>query len=300
MTSLEQLAADPRVNGIVLPVETDPAVQDAYEDWDAQYCYVNAANDVAEAVRDLVQKYVNDPDNDIQYVVIAGVDSVIPFYRVQDEVAISNESDFFEGAETDANNPLYYALEGGVIDEGGVITRYGFISTDDIYTDDNPLGFKGHELFVPDRASGRLVETPDQIMSTIGNYLGNGSVVVNNSLVTGYDFLTDSGVKINSVLGDLGANSSSLLSQDWTAGDLASNWPNASSIPELVSVNAHFEQWLALPADPTASSENPLDLFYNTDILAGDVSNQVAYSMGCHAGLSVFDEFVDIPGNTDL
>ena len=108
----------------------------------------------------------------LQYVVIAGVDSVIPFYRVQDRVAISNESDYMVGAESDGNNPQYYALEGGfwtdplldengnpVLDENGdpvtITNHYGFISTDDIYTDDNPLGFQGHMLFVPDRASGR-------------------------------------------------------------------------------------------------------------------------------------------------
>ena len=193
---------------------------------------------------------MDDPDTDIQYVVIAGVDSVIPFYRVQDRVAISNESDYMVGAESDGNNPQYYALEGGfwtdtVTENGTTVTitnHYGFISTDDIYTDDNPLGFQGHELFVPDRASGRLVETPEEMMATIANFLQvnendetiGGSVVVNNTLVTAYDFLTDSGLKINDALGSLGVtNQSTLLTENWSAGQLASSWPNASTKPRL-------------------------------------------------------------------
>jgi hypothetical protein len=129
-------------------------------------------------------------------------------------------------------------------------------------------------------------------MATVDNYLGNGSVVVSNTLVTAYDFLSDSGNAINSTLSSQGVtNRDDLISDGWGASQLVSSWPGAADTPELVSVNAHFEHWLALPAvtDP---------LFYNTDILNGNVSNQIAYSMGCHAGLSVFDDFVALPGDT--
>jgi hypothetical protein len=300
MLKLNELADDPRVNGIVVPLDTDPTVDAEYDKWNDDFCYVFAANDVAEAISDLVQSYVNDPANDIQYVVIAGTDPVVPFFRSLDEVSISNESTYTTDALTNGDNPLYFALEGGnvteeVVNEDGSIStvkKGGYISTDDIYTDDDPLFFRSRQLFVPDRASGRLVETPGDMIATIDDFLGlNGGVVdVQSCLVTSYDFLLDSGIAINDTLAGFGKSCSTLNNDGWDESALKLAWPDAN--PDLVSVNAHFEHWNSIPAGYAWPDGN---LFYNTDLIDevnDTVTNQIAYSMGCHGGLNVFDDFV--------
>jgi hypothetical protein len=289
ISKLQQLAALDSVRGIVIPVDTDPstvlvplatrlgAVQGAYGAWNANYCNVQAANSVASAIRDLIQGYVDDSINDIQYVVIAGSDEIIPFYRVPDEVQIANERDFALFSATDASDsPLFWAM------------AQGYILTQDFYVDDDPALWRGRELYIPDRAIGRLVETPEEMITVINNYQNSsGTTNVSNCLATGYDFVTDATDAITSILQNFGTTVNSDLNDDWwTAADLVDAWSLASVKPDLVSVNGHFEHWNAVPA--TGSS-----LFTNADITGSDnISNTIAYSVGCHAGLNVPDSSV--------
>jgi hypothetical protein len=126
--------------------------------------------------------------------------------------------------------------------------------------------------------------------NVIQNYFAaNGITPVSNCLVTGYEFLTDSAQEIQNTLEGFGIPSSSIttLNDDfWNRDDLFSAWSAASPMPGLASVNAHFEHWAAIPAAGW-------ELFTNDDITgSNNFANQVAYSMGCHAGLNVPDSTV--------
>ncbi|NJN45032.1 MAG: hypothetical protein HC806_10145, partial [Anaerolineae bacterium] len=94
------------MRGIVVPLDGDANVNAAYTAWNADYCNVFTANDVAKSIRTLIQDYSNDPANDLQYLVMAGSDEVIPFLRVPDEVAISNERDYAAPSLTELESPL--------------------------------------------------------------------------------------------------------------------------------------------------------------------------------------------------
>ena len=88
---------------------------------------------------------------------------------------------------------------------------------------------------MPDLAVGRLVETPAEIIKTISTFISRDGVLDltlldkdegrHKVLVTGYDFLLDSGSVIRerwkSVLDDMGGDNSlapvdgKLISEDW-------------------------------------------------------------------------------------
>jgi hypothetical protein len=267
MSNLNAFASRSDIQGTVIAIDLDPAVAEAYDNWNADYCIIQQANDVAEAVKELISTYLTD---DVKYFVFVGSDEIIPFYRVPDEVKIANEQWFAEYSQTN-NSPTFWALASG------------HILTDDFYTDELPLLWKGRELFVPDRASGRLVETPGQINSTIDNYIATQNVDINKCLVTGYDFLTDSANAIDQTLRTFDLIPEPLINDTWDANDLIDRWtglPGDEAL-DLVSINAHFEHWRAGPASSTAGD------FVNADV--NNVEDQIAYSMGCHSGLNVPD-----------
>jgi hypothetical protein len=280
MSSLETLAEHLSVKGIVIPVESSAVVSDTYALWNADYCDERRSNGVAAAIRSLVASYLQQYPA-IQYIVIAGSDEIIPFYRVPDHTRISPESDFAIDSLTAFDNPTFRSL------------AHNFILTDDFYGDDNPLLWRGRRLFVPDRAIGRLVERPADIIAAVDNYLALETISLSRSLVTGYDFLIDSGEAISSVHGSFGLTPRTLIDDSWTVDDLKAEWTSANPRPDLVSVNAHFEHWRALPADGSQG------LFDNTYITStNNYTHQIAYSMGCHAGLSVPDRRVSYPPST--
>jgi hypothetical protein len=224
---------------------------------------------------------------EVKYLVSAGSDDIIPFYRVPDEVAIANERTY---APTDGspnpsltnpeNSPLFWAIANG------------FITTDDFYTDHDPLLWRGRELYIPNQAGGRLVESPSDMVGTINTFLLSPQKDINTCLVTGYDFLTDSANEIYSTLSNFGLAPMGLINEDWTRQSLISSWISSSAL-DLVSINAHFEHWAALPAAPFPATSAD-DLFYNTDL--ANVADQIAYSTGCHGGLNIPDYQVN-PGD---
>lgn len=80
MSRLDQLAADGRVNGIVISVETDTAVAAAFTAWEAQATSTELANAVTEAIRQLIlSQLVAHPNT--EYLVLVGDDRVIPYRR---------------------------------------------------------------------------------------------------------------------------------------------------------------------------------------------------------------------------
>ena len=89
---LNQVAADPRVGGKILPVDGDVNVRNAYSAWDANPCSVDRANDVVRAINTLVTTYRAKYPN-LKYVVLLGTDTALPMWRQQDLNAVSPEVD---------------------------------------------------------------------------------------------------------------------------------------------------------------------------------------------------------------
>ena len=165
------------VNGIIAPLD---GVN--YGDWDANRCDPLEANEVVNSIGSIVDNY-RDGNPSIEYVVIVGGDDQIPFARVQDHTQLSNEREYATSVSSD-NNELF----------GSLIT--GFLLTDDPYGDPNPTLIQNERLlYTSEVAIGRLVESPSDILTAIGNFTRfNGRLdpgTSSSSLSTGYDFIED-------------------------------------------------------------------------------------------------------------
>ena len=85
----------------------------------------------------------------MQNVVVIGTDDVLPMRRVQDATGIHDERDYAE--QVGGNDAI----------DDSFATQW-FLS-DDIYGDPDPIDWLGRQLFLPDAAVGRLVETSDDV-----------------------------------------------------------------------------------------------------------------------------------------
>ncbi len=273
MSRLRDFADHATVKGMILPVETDPTVAAAYDNWDEKTCNPEAANEVAGAIKELIGAFYDASTfSNLTYLVIAGSDEVLPFRRVLDIVYTSNEYNYRNSAHVQEDSAHFASLNSG------------YLWTDDFYVDFEPTNYMGRPLYVANYPIGRLVETPDEIIGQLAHYLASGGILTaTTSLVAGYDFLTDSSQIISDTFGAQGLANDSLINDGWNAVDLADNF--LATRHDLNSINAHFDHWRAVPPDTGAG------LFQSDQIDQPDVdlAGAVNFSMGCHAGLSICD-----------
>ncbi|MDW3213051.1 MAG: choice-of-anchor Q domain-containing protein [Ilumatobacteraceae bacterium] len=276
-------AASSGVVGAVLPVDDDSAVRAAYEARAADPCDPERSNDIVRAIGDVIDRYTAARPG-IEYIVIVGDDRQVPMANVVDDANFANERTFSQDFAADADNESNAALAAG---------RY---RTDDPYGSDAGIRIRDHELFVPDRAVGRLVETPSEIIGALENFVEFGgrldpTTESRNALQTGYEFLTD-GAELNaSNLADAGYTvDDSLIGPSWTDGDLADALDTSGGEHlDVIGIHAHFDENNALPAFDNFNPQGGDDGLFSTDELPVTVDRSVVYSMGCHSGYSVSD-----------
>ena len=268
--------------GVVAGVLT---VDGSYDAWDANRCSPDAANDVARQIGAAIDA-VQAANPTLQHLVLIGDDTALPFFRVSDGTATANESNYAEGFSD--NNRLV-----------GSLAR-GFIQTDDPYATARGISLSGRELFVPQLAMGRLVESKDDIVKALDTFTQyNGQLdpaTTSSALVTGYDFLTDGSNTVADELAADGFATNRLINETWNTTDLTNALVAAD--PDVASVNAHFDHNRALPADQNAAGTQG-DLFTTTDLPSDDsFANGLFFSMGCHGGLSVSDIELRLPAES--
>ena len=274
MAKLQEFAGHDTVNGLVLPVETDPTVATAYNDWDQNVCDPEAANEVAGAIKHLINTFFEDATfSNLTYVVIVGSDEVVPFRRILDVVYTSNERDYRNAAQVQPDSAHFASLDTGQM------------WTDDFYVDFEPTNYAARPLYVANHPIGRLVETPEEIIDQLDHYLASGGILnATTSLTMGYDFLKDSSQLIADTFAAQGLVNDSLINDTWTAQDLEDNFL-VTPPHSINSINAHFQHWRLEPADRAAG------LFESSEIDQPGVAltGTVNFSMGCHGGLNVCD-----------
>ncbi|MEP7202423.1 MAG: Ig-like domain-containing protein [Ilumatobacteraceae bacterium] len=294
---LDELAL--RTGGVVKDLSESPRISALNLQADFNKACPYAKNLVAEAIREVVNSY-RDPDGTLKYVVIAGGDDVIPFFRYADSAGIGPESDYIPPA-VDAS-PSQASL------------RRNYVLGQDAYGAASDLSLKGAVLPVPDVAVGRLVEEPAEIIGMIDAYLGlaNGALpTATSSLVTGYDFLTSAADSVQddfrAGLGTNGRADSLITNQGvptttttvglpsrdktWTAADLSTAL--LGSRHDLVFLAGHFSAFHTLAAD-YQTSLSTADLDAHPNLLA----NALVISAGCHAGFNLVDSD-GVPGLSD-
>lgn len=274
-TQLATIAARPEVGGAVIPVESDPQqpTDAAYAAWDADPCSASAANGVARAIRAVVGHVSANLDG-LRSVVLIGGDELLPQARVLDQTSVANESEeagalVFGDRDTAVSRSL----------------RDGYLLTDDLYGDFDPEATTSGQVYVPDVALGRLVETPAEIGAQLDQYAtANGALSVSTAHVAGYDFLTDAAERILGSLQTIpGVQATSRIDETWTAADAVAALNRAGG--GISSVNGHFDHYRGMPA--SAYSGLVPNLFSATQV--SPAASSLLFTAGCHAGLSVAD-----------
>lgn len=285
---LADFAARPEVAGVVVDMGGNQRVLDLNAQADANPACPYAKNLVAEAIKEVIDAYRGL--NPLEYIVLVGGDETIPFFRHPDTALLANEKNFVPPVRDSTASQASLKL--------------GYVLSQDAYASEVDFSLKGSAIPVPDLAIGRLVETAADAVTMLDAYLlgtNNGVVPAPSSaLVTGYDFLEDAALAVQSELeAGLGAGADALISpQDlspadpaaWTADDLRSLL--LGSRHDLVFLAGHFSASGALAAD------------YRTRMVAAeltaspvDLTNAVIFSAGCHAGYNIVDEH-GVPGVT--
>jgi Tol biopolymer transport system component len=260
-------------------LEDDPAVRAAYTALNQEPCSTARANAVVRAITDVVRTIRNARPS-LRNLVILGNDKALPFARLDDLTTIANEADY---APTFPRDDQLY----------GALYEHRVLS-DDPYATTDPIPYLQRQLFVPQLAVGRLVETPAQITGSLDRFLAFGGFLDPTSARTsGYDFLQDGATGVAAAFADIvGAQqpvtNPPLIGNLWTQTTLANS---LSTTTGLFGMNGHADHNRLQPA--TGS-----DLFTAAN-LPVSLDRAAVFSMGCHSGLSVSDAAVARPVDPD-
>ena len=300
LATLNAFADRPEVDGVVVDAATIPRLRALNDQADEDAGCPYAKNLVAQALRGIVNSY-RDQSGTLEYVVIAGDDDVVPFFRSADAAGLGPEQNYVPPVADPT--PSQAAL------------RRNQVLSQDAYGAATDVRLKGATVAVPDLAVGRLVETPQEIRGALERYqaLGGALPTPRSALVTGYDFLTDSAdavaASLRAGLGS-GAQTTELITDadvppttttaggapdrrhSWTAADLRARLLGGPH-RDLVYLAGHFSANSALAADYRTS-------LLTTEVAdsAADLTNTLVVSAGCHSGYNIVDAHA-VPGLTE-
>jgi hypothetical protein len=278
-TKLNELAAHDSIKGLIVQVENDAAVAAAYALWDDGPTSTARANVVTAAIKDVIDARWS-AHLDLEYLVIVGDDRVIPFRRVLDQGGGSfTERDYAELGCVSITSTVGAAL-------------YDNMSlTDDYYADDVPTvpsisGWDGHDLYIPDLGTGRLIETPSEIIDQIDAFLANDEVIASSAIVAGYHFMTDvAQAMCDELTHDNITTDCTLIGKHWRREDFIAQVLDTRH--DIVSHSGHAcHGGFGMPpayATPPSPGVDSSDVAGAT----ADHTRALFYSMGCHAGLNV-------------
>ena len=274
-SKLTALAARPEVAGVIVDVGSDPSVAFFNTQADANYDCPYAKNLVAGAIQGIVNR--SRVGNPLQYVVLIGDDSVIPFFRYPDEALLGPEQDYVPPVKD--------------LSSSQASLRLNFVLGQDAYGAQCTFSHKTTSLPLADLAVGRLVQSPAQVTGMVDAYLGTSAGVVSTptaALVTGYDFLADDAQAVqNEFAQGLGRSVDSLISLNnlapslcWTADNLRQAL--FAKRHDLIFLAGHFSASDALAADYSSH-------FLASELAASsiDFQNSILFSAGCHSGYNI-------------
>ncbi len=291
---LAKLMVNSKVNGFIVEVDSIPGVPSLYSLWDSDPTNQSKANDVANAIRDYVKNLINNTYTNVEYLVIVGDDRIIPFFRIQDNTPGSYSEDDYIG-EVDC-----YSTVGSAICQNYYLTdnNYGDLGhyENGIWQEYETTSAGVHYMALPDLAIGRLVEAPEEIATTIDDFITLDGQINLDSLTTadiftsGYDFLNDSAQSINDLY-DANYVVDNLIGNSWTADTLENE---LCLDPQTInSLNSHANHYSLICPDRWLQTSE-IDGDYPAQIFNGSVF----YNAGCHSGLNVpptFTDSFDIP-----
>ncbi len=302
LTTFVNSPANVGLHAVVLQVDGDAAVRAAKAAWDASPCSPALANDVVRKINAVVARFrAAAGAQGVQNIVIVGGDEQVPMARIPDLTTDANESTavgdlaFTTNGLTRANSLFASEFLGNTL-------------TDDAYTAGTSIPWFGRELYLPQIAGGRLVETPDEITKQLDNYdTSHGVLDPRSGVVAGYDFMRDEAGQVKAELGSRHTVAGAALTVDasnplltsgapfispldsWGKADVQPYYASSTLTPGILSINGHYNHWELAPAT------QPIDVntLVPTSVLpiSGRLTNDILFTMGCHAGLNVSDTF---------
>jgi hypothetical protein len=307
---LQELASNPRVQGLVVDLSGVSSLAPRYAAWDADKGNADLVNALlfgSGGIHEYLRAQLLPAYTGVKHLVIVGDDRIVPFARVSDRTTLLPESTYADGANlTPDGTTVGQALAGG-----------SFLSDDPLAVLDPiaPSELSG-VLYLPDLSVGRLVETPGQIVASIATFISqNGTLNLmaldpdtgHKVLVTGYDFLTDSAKQVRSRWkqalehdtpdASTAPVDGSLVGTDWGLGSpglrvdaLEGKLCGSYAVSSLSGHATHFEEGVP--------GTDPFDIQgLGTDRLVApescgpiDLAGGVVYAVGCHGGLPVADD----------
>lgn len=276
LQALNQLANDPKVQGEIIRLEQYPEVRDAYTNWLADMGNIGKANQVADSIRNLINR-IRQSEGKLEYLVLAGDDRAIPFYRILDDVPDTDREDVEE--EYTAVNTKHPT---------GIALRSNYYLSDDYYaTRLATVTASGSDLYIPDLALGRLIETPQDMINMIEHYLANPVSQVKGVLVTGFDFASDVAqencAQWQTYQNNSALTSCSLIGDAWTKQLFDTMRLGTIPAYNIQSINGHAAHFADASPNPQNSIQTADELLSGI----GDIRGGLIYSLGCHGGLNV-------------
>lgn len=270
LEKLQLLTEHSSVMGEIIRLDRNQSISAAYDKWTTganSLKSVERANMVADAIRRQVMIYLRERVG-VEFVVLVGDDLALPFRRVRDNTAKQPEQTYEHVIDA---HPTGAAL------------LNNYFLTDDFYVDLEPTIVSERELYIPDLSIGRLIETPDDMLFTIDTFLANPRTMVENVLVTGYDFVKDSAaadcVSWRKKLTE--ERVQCLIGENWSELDLTDLQLRTSSPFKIQSINGHADHFReGIPVGETLEATEIAEF-------AVDLSGGLVYTLGCHSGLNV-------------
>ena len=269
MDKLASLAQHDKVRGEIIRLDNNTEVSAAYAAWVADQASVEKANGVTTAIRNVVATYLQQRSG-IEYLVLVGDDRALPMRRILDKTPRTSESSY---KLTDVGHPTGAALKGN------------YFLSDDYIGDREPTIQQGNELFIPDLATGRLIESPAEIMGQIDTFLAHPVTTVDNILVTGYDFVQDvATADCEDWKTDFGATKvdCSLIGDNWTGPAFRALQLRTTDPFKVQSISGHASHYVE--GVPSGGSSILAQEIASSSL---DLSGGLIYTVGCHAGLNV-------------
>ncbi|MEX2646889.1 MAG: PxKF domain-containing protein [Gaiellaceae bacterium] len=279
------VTAHPLVQGVPLRLDGNPAVAQAIRALNDDPCA--SPNDFVRAVNDALVPYRGALD-DLEYVVFLGTNEAFPMGWKRDRVTLSNATDYAAS--------LLFTTENGTKANASYAAAFkGYVMTDDVYTSLTERPFLGESFPLPDLASGRLLETPQDMVAQMTQFVASGGVydpTTARSYTAAYDFLLDGGTSVNNrfetQFGLL--NTLARLTDTWDATQVITDYFSAADPAELGAVWGHYDHFRMQPAAGTelVSTES-----IALDPLVGErFPGRIAFTVGCNAGQNVADTLI--------
>jgi hypothetical protein len=173
---------------------------------------------------------------------------------------------------TDTNNPTGAAIKGN------------HYLSDDYFADREPTMHEGLELFIPDLAVGRLIESPSDMVGQIDAFLADPVTDIDSIFISGYDFVQDvANGDCDDWKVDFGASkvNCSLIGETWTGQEFRNLHLRTISPFKVHSISGHATHYAeGAPVGNAILAQEVVDTTF-------DLSGGLLYTPGCHAGLNV-------------